>query len=75
MNDKQIDIIIGEKPILQFGLYYNQTDDLTKTYLLADNDDEEVEQSPLNRKEKVLLPVYAEWQQALIGSVEQQEAA
>jgi hypothetical protein len=51
-------IVIGEKPILQFGLYYNETDDLTKAYLIADNDDEEVEQFPLNPEEKALLAEY-----------------
>ena len=58
MTDNSNNIIIGEKPILQFGLYYNETDDLTKTYLVADNDDEEVEPSPLNPKEKALLAKY-----------------
>jgi hypothetical protein len=58
MTDNSNNIIIGEKQILQFGLYYNETDDLTKTYLLADNDDEEVEQSPLNPEEKTLLTEY-----------------
>ncbi len=58
MTDNSNDIIIGQKPILQFGLYYNETDELTKTYLLADNDDEEVEPSPLKQKEKALLAEY-----------------
>ena len=57
MKDNSNDIVIGEEPILQFGLYYNKTDDLTKPYLVADNenDDEEVEPSPLSAEEKSLL--------------------
>ena len=58
MTDNSNDIIIGEKPILQFGLYYSETDDLTKAYLVADNEDEEVEPSPLNPNEEARLLEY-----------------
>ena len=58
MSNELKDTIIGEKPILQFGLYYNETDDLTKTYLIADDDEEEVEPCPLQPEKKALLAEY-----------------
>ena len=48
MNDNSNDIVIGEEPILQFGLHYDEADELTKTYLIAQGDVEEVEQSALS---------------------------
>jgi hypothetical protein len=58
MNDNSNDIVIGEEPILQFGCRYDDTDELTKTYLIAEANEEEVEQSPLSPDEMALLAEY-----------------
>jgi hypothetical protein len=58
MNDNANDIVIGAEPILQFGCRYDDTDELTNTYLIAQDDEQAVDQSPLSPEKMALLTEY-----------------